>query len=136
MVHAIRDEEVVIAAGGSLNGGTVKKAARVTTADATATDIIAIPLAEGEAIVLTGFLVGCQSDQSNAITAHFEACARRAAAGNVTLVGTPACRILEDDTNTNVTVNADTTAQTLDVRVVGIAAETWRWEAKYEYTKV
>ena len=95
-----------------------------------------VAVAEGEAVVLTGHLIGCQDDESNAVSAHFEACARRAAAGNVTLVGTPAVRVLEDDTNTNVTVNADTTAQTLDVRVVGIAAENWRWEASYSYTKV
>lgn len=132
---AQREKVTRIAPDGSLNGGTVSDSAKVRTTDATVTDLVSIPLAQGEAVVLTGHLIGCQEDESNAVSAHFEACARRAAAGNVTLVGTPAVRILEDDTLTNVTVAADTTAQALEVRVTGIAAENWRWEASYSYTK-
>lgn len=109
---------------------------RITTTDATTTQIAALAVAEGEAIVVQAMMSGVQSDYSDQIVVHIECGARRAAAGNVTLTGTPTVRILESSASTNATVTADTTNQTIDFNVVGIAAETWTWELMGVYFKV
>lgn len=136
MTTQIRENIVQLVSSGSLNGGRVSFNKTVSTTDNTATDLFQIPLSEGEAIVGQGMIVGCQDDETDAVSAHFEFCARRAAAGNVTLVGSPAVRILESNASTDVSVNADTSAQTVDIRVTGITAENWRFEGSISYIKV
>lgn len=105
----------------------------VSTTDATTTQIAAVPVAELQGVHFVATLHGVQSDYSDQIVVNIEGGARRAAAGNVTLTGTTAVRILESSASTNATVTADTTNQTVDFNVVGIAAENWRWEIKIEY---
>lgn len=109
---------------------------RLTTTDATTTEIINLEVAEGESIGFQGLLVGRQSDLSDQIVASIWGGARRAAAGNVTLTGTPTVTILESAAGTNATVTADTTNQTVDINVIGIVSETWTWEFFGTYFKV
>lgn len=135
MTTVLADPQVFKPAGAA--SGLVQFAEpRISTTDATTTQIAALSVAEGEAIIISAMVSGRQSDLSDQIVAHIECGARRAAAGNVTLTGTPTVRILESDANTNVTVTADTTNQTVDINVVGVAAQTWSWEIFGSYFKV
>lgn len=104
------------------------------TTNATVTEIAAISLAEGEAITVFGLVTGSKSDLSAAIGGNFTATFRRAAAGNVTIVGSATYNSQEDSSGTPAfTVVADTTAQTVSIRVAGIAAETWNWITNFSY---
>lgn len=117
--------------------GLVPVEGRVQTADATATVVLSFPVAEGEAIKINAQVLGAQSDYSDAVGSDVEIVARRAASGNVTVVGTPGNRILESDADTNVTIVANTTDQTVEIKVTGGAAdETWNWEAFATYFKL
>lgn len=109
----------------------------LTTTDDTATQLGLLPVvAELEGIVVDIIVTGVQSDGTDQITARICGGARRAAAGNVTLTGTTTVTILESTAATLVAVAADTTNQTIDINVTGIAAETWKWEAFGTYFKV
>jgi hypothetical protein len=123
---------------GSYNGGWVTMPPKkVTTTDATATEVANVPLAEGEAVVVRVIAVGSIADESAAAGGQIVGVFRRAAAGNVTQVGATQGTVVEDSAGTPaVAFAADTTNQTVDVRVTGIASETWRWEVGYEYLKV
>ena len=101
---------------------------KLSTSDATTTQVAALPVAEGECVAYYGVIVGKKTDLSAGFMARFEGCARRASAGNVTAVGTPLLTIYETGASTNATITADTTNQTVDFNVVGIAAENWEWE--------
>ncbi len=116
--------------------GEIQVFGRRTTVDATLTKIVSLAVATGEAIGFSGILIGAQSDYSDQIVAHIWGGARRAAAGNVTLTGTPTVTILESAAATNVTVTADTTNQNVDINVLGIASETWNWEFFGTFFKV
>lgn len=136
MASVIKDVVRHQAAGGSLSTGTSKyEADPITTADATATVIVSIPVAELEAIGAVVSILGRKSDYSDATFCTTEFCASRASAGNVTVRGTSAIRVIESNASTNVTVTANTSAQTVEVKVVGIIAESWKWEAHVEVTR-
>lgn len=123
---------------GSQNGGSYTVNATVTTADGTATVILAVPCAEGEAVQIRGSVLGCLADESAALSSFICGGARRAAAGNVTAIGTPSVTSQEDHGSGTpaVTFNANTTSQELEIKVTGIAAEAWRWEGNFTVTKV
>lgn len=127
----------LVATGGSKKEGLVSFGKTVTTTDNTATDIHAIPLSEGEAIHVRVTVVGKIADLSAAAGNHAWVVARRAAAGNVTIVGSSQGTTQEDSAGTPaIAFAADTTNQTVDIRVTGITAETWTWECSGEYLKV
>lgn len=107
--------------------GLVQFSETVSTTDATTTKIASIPLAEGECIKINASLLGFQDDLSDASSADMEVVAVRATAGNVTIKGTSGNRIVESDSNTNFTVTADTTNQNVDINVVGVASQNWKW---------
>ncbi len=126
---------------GSTKTGTEKYSKRMSTADATATVILSVPVAVGDAVLITGSIVGKKSDATAAIMQQITGGARRQSANNVVLVGTPAVTgatmVQEDSGGTPaVTYVANTTAQTLEIKVAGIAAETWSWEGNFEVTKI
>lgn len=116
--------------------GKVDLWGKVATTDDTVTQIVAIPVSVGEGALISGYLLGVQDDEADAVVVEIVAAATRAAAGNVTIEGTSAVRVIESDAATNATVTADTTNQTVDINVVGITAENWRWEFFGHYFKV
>lgn len=126
------------AASGSFSTGTVTRNKTLTTTDATATVIDASPaIAVGQAVMIRGGVVGKKSDGTATIDAQVSGSARRQSAGNVTLVGTPLVVAREDSAGTPaVTFNANTTSQQLEIKVAGIAAETWQWESNLEITVI
>ena len=107
--------------------GLVQFSATVSTTDATTTKIASIPLAEGECIKINASVSGFQDDLSDASSADIEVVAVRATAGNVTIKGTSGNRIVESDASTNFTVTADTTNQNVDINVIGVASQNWKW---------
>lgn len=137
MTTVRRDEQVYQGANGSLGGGTVCHNFTATTTDATATVLRRIPVAELEGVMVRVHVVGKKADATAVCHVHQWAGFRRAAAGNVTLVGALQGTTLEDHAGTPaIALSANTTAQSVDLSVTGIAAETWKWEARVEYTKI
>lgn len=126
------------AASGSWAGGTCRRNKTLTTTDATATVIDASPvIAVGQAVMIRGGVVGKKSDGTAAFDAQVSGSMRRQSAGNVTAVGTPLVVAREDSAGTPaVTFVANTTTQQCEIKVAGIAAETWRWESSLEITVI
>lgn len=131
-----RDSSVQWASAGSFKTGTINRNKKLTTTDATATVIESFPVAVGDVIQISGYLAGGKSDATAALDCNFAGGARRQSAGNVTLVGTPLATVREDSTGApTVAFNANTTTQELEIKVTGIAAETWNWEGTFFITK-
>lgn len=122
---------------GQYNGGPqTNHGGTVQTTDATVTDLVAVALAEGEAAIVTAKVIGRKSDGTAfgawVVTANFH----RNAAGNVTLEA--ATSVPYEDNQAawgGVEWLADTTAQTMDLRVTGLAGTTINWAAQVEVVK-
>lgn len=137
MTTVMRGKQVLAGTSGSYNGGTVRENFILSTPDATATVIAYIPVAVGEAAGIKAFIVGMKSDASASLVRDLTWAVHRQSAGNVTSGGAAQGVDLEDSPGAPaVTVNANTTAQTAEIKVAGIAAETWHWECHLIYTKV
>lgn len=137
MTTVRKDEQVFQGSGGSLNGGLVCDHFTITTTDNTATVIKRIPLAQGEAVVVRVFAVGKKADVTAVAGINQWAVFRRASAGNVTLAGALQGTTVEDSAGAPViAMAANTSAQSVDVTVAGIAAETYKWEARVEFMKI
>lgn len=109
----------------------------LTTTNATATTLVRVPVAEGTAVTVSGFVTGMKEDASAALGASYRATARREDAGNVTLVGTGTVDSEEDSgSSPAVSIAVDTTSQELWVQVAGVAAETWYWRADEQRVRV
>lgn len=138
MPKVLKTDLVQQAPSGSYLTGTVRRNRTLQTTDATATVIdLSQTIAVGQTVMIRGGVVGKKSDGTAAIDAQVSGCARRQSAGNVTLVGTPLVVAREDSAGTPaVTFNANTTSQQLEIKVAGIAAETWQWESNLEFTVI
>lgn len=102
----------------------------VTTEDATATNIwsLSVPLSGivGVAALVTGKRVGTTADGVVAFLYN----AATNAAGTVAVVGTTGGSTLENSSGTPaVTLVANDTADTIELKVAGIAAQTYSWTA-------
>lgn len=107
--------------------------ASVTTTDATVTDIATIAVAELTAYTVTVRVIGTKSDYAASIGGTLTGTFRRATGGNVTAVGSVTAVLNEDSASApTFTMAADTTNQTIDIRVTGVAAETWSWRVSYQ----
>ena len=136
-----KDKKVYQVSTGSYKTGTEQYNRKIETTNATATVILSIPVAVGDAVLIMGSIIGKKSDTTAAIMQQINGGARRQSAGNVTLVGTPAVTgatmVQEDSGGTPaVTYVANTTDQALEIKVAGIAAETWSWEGNFKVTKI
>ncbi len=98
----------------------------VSTSGSTATAIITIPVASGKSCHGVFFVGGKQADESDATSALVVGAGVNAA-GTTAVKGTQSVTIVESDASTNVTFVADDTADTLVLKVTGIAAEDWLW---------
>jgi hypothetical protein len=137
MPTVMRGPQTHIGASGSYNGGTVWNAGTLATTDNTATVIWSIPLSELEAVKVSGHIIGIKSDLSAMLDGIFDGGWRRASGGNVTANGTPVATVREDSAGSPTFAwNANTSAQTVELKVTGITAETWHWEFHLRYTKI
>jgi len=111
--------------------------AAVQTTDATVTDIATIAVAEDEAFVVEGRIVAIEDDGSESVGGTFMGVFRRDTGGNVTLVGSVTTDVQHDSGGApTFTLAADTTNQTIDIQVTGVAATTMNWVVTYTYHKV
>ena len=134
---AYRDTLITQGSSGSQADGTLHFNAVLETANATVTKIVGIPLAVLEAGVVEALVIGFKTDATAGIFRHICGGFRRAAAGNVTSIGTATGTDVEDSAAAPaVTIAANTTTQEIELRVAGVAAETYRWEAHVSFTKI
>ena len=109
----------------------------IKTTDASVTDIAAILVSEGDVFFIEVWVIGKKSDESQRAYYHLEGLFYRNTSGNVTQQGsTTSLSTIESDANWNTTLNADTTAQTIDVRITGVAATTIFWKAIIKYQRI
>lgn len=102
--------------------------APLTTTDATVTAIWTRAVSASTQFSISGRIEGRKSDRTASFTCNFQAVFRRASAGALVLVGSE-INPLEDSSGTPaVTVVAN--SNTAEIRVAGIAAETWNWKAQ------
>lgn len=104
----------------------------LTTTDATVTPIISITLAPAQCGMLFARVYGAQNDNTDTVAATAIGAAANQA-GTTALEGTPLYQIVEGDANTNITITADDTTDTLRLNITGVAAQTWKWIAIIEY---
>jgi hypothetical protein len=109
--------------------------ASATTSNATVTTLGSVVVNEGESITLSGTISAQKSDSTDACGGNFLITARRATAGNITLVGAAVVNVNSTSTAT-FTCDVDTATQTVRIRVTGIAATTYYWVTDYSYQKV
>jgi hypothetical protein len=114
---------------------SVQQVSGVQTTNATPTVLVSILLNEAETITLNGSITAAQSNHSNAVGGTFCITARRATAGNVTLIGSVVTNVQSSSAAT-FTCAVDTGTQTVRVLVTGVAATTYNWAANYNYQLV
>jgi len=109
----------------------------ITTLDATPVDLEAITVAEEEVVDAEVIVVARKSDGTQRAIYHLEGVFYRNTAGNVTQQGNTASLFIRRSTSAyDVNLEADTTNQTVDVRVTGVAATTIKWEARIAVTRL
>ncbi len=110
----------------------------LTTTAVTTTDIASVYLNEGDVVLVEAQVVAKETDATNRAIYWVAGLFYRNAGGNVTQQGSTAAVItaIESDADWNVTLNADTTAQAADVRVIGKAATNINWRCIVKYIKV
>lgn len=137
MVTEYKGKQIRSGSSGSYNGGYVSDIAKISTADNTATVIYSIPMALSSAVSGRALVVGKKSDSTASIGAHVtNFSGRRGSSGNVAEPAAETVVTGEDSSGTPaVTVVANTTDQTIEIKVTGISAETYYWEAFVEYIK-
>lgn len=122
---------------GSLKSGVIQVNKKATTTDATATDILVLPVALNTVVGIRCFGAAYKSDYSAGWSGAITCGARRGASGNVASLGTASVVTVEDSASTPaLSIAVDTSAQTAKVQVTGVAAETWKWEVYCEYIYV
>jgi hypothetical protein len=117
------------------SSGKVFKDAFVRTTDATATVAFSIPVPVLSGVQAKISVIGVKDDGTEGIGSEIITRARRANAGNVTLIGAnTAVGTAEDSAGTpTVVVNANTTTQALEVVVTGEVGKNILWTVGAEY---
>jgi hypothetical protein len=134
MTEVYRDQVVQVGTSGSYGNGTVRDVAILTTSGSTVTAIYATPvIAVGQACIIKAKVLGRKDDATAAAGIEKIATFRRQSAGNVTLVGAVQGTTQTDGVTPAITISANTTNQTAEVTVAGIAAQTWVWECSVEF---
>ena len=108
--------------------------AYLTTSNDTETTIASISVPELQAKTIFAVIVGSQDDKTEGCGGFLNITARRAAAGNVTIVG--AVNKDQQADAGSFTADVDTGTQTIRIRVTGVAAETWNWQVRFIVTGV
>jgi hypothetical protein len=137
MGHTNAGSVIQRGASGSYKDGISSFNAILTTTDATAAVIASIPVAIGDCLVIEVITVGMKSDATAGHAGRAIQGFRRQSAGNVTTVGTATITTIEDSASAPVvSFNANTTSQTAEIKVAGVASETWRWECNVRVIKI
>ncbi len=115
--------------------GQRSKDAEKTTTDATATNIVSIPLAEGQTMSIAAQITGRRTTGLS-VGYTISAVFKRNSGGNVTIVGQQLNEAVHYDAGAAWTgaLVADTSNQTVDVRVTGEISVTINWKCRVNYT--
>lgn len=107
----------------------------VQTNNATPTNILAIPLVNSLMVSVKMLINGFQDDYTDCLGGEIMVTAYRSAAGNITLVGAPIINVNYTDTvnTSDIDANVDVGTQSLQLQVIGVAAENWNWVGTYQY---
>lgn len=103
----------------------------ITTNDATPTALYSFPISAGNMVSLYGNVTAQRSDGSAGLTCCFNGGARRPGA-NAVLVGVPDMNVSTD--NPDADVNLIVNGENLVLQVTGIAAQTWTWQFRGEFS--
>jgi hypothetical protein len=107
----------------------------VQTAGAAPTIILTIPLANSLMVSVKALVNGFQDDYTDCLGGEIMVTAYRPAAGNIALVGAPIINVnytdLVNTSDIDAVINVGT--QSLDIQVIGVAAENWNWVATTNY---
>ncbi|NJL54149.1 hypothetical protein HC928_02535 [bacterium] len=101
----------------------------------TTTTLASVVVNEGESILLKANVVGSTATHGASVGGDVFIVARRASAGNVTIVGAAVPRV-ETSSAATFTADVDTGTQTVRIRVTGVAATVYNWICTYSYQKV
>lgn len=113
----------------------VRKTAYVATSDGTATVIAAVPVPADSVIYCKALVVAIKTDGSEVSRTDLTHLFFRDGSANVAAAGSATEVEVETITGTAsaVTMVANTTNQTIDIKVAGEAATALKWVAVYEY---
>lgn len=105
------------------------------TAGAVATPILNLVVEDGSMVLVKAQVSGFQDDFTDSIVADVFFGAYRPAAGNVTLIVTPAAPVPNIFTTSTMTVDnvVDIGTQQARITVTGVALETFNWVCKYSF---
>jgi hypothetical protein len=108
------------------------------TSNATATDVGKMLISEGNNVFLRAFIVARESVDIPTVYGSYmvEAQVYRNTNGNVTLANSTTTTINETDVGMFAEIAVDTTAQTADISVTGVAATNIEWQVNVEITRV
>lgn len=113
----------------------VRTQAVYQTSTTTPYALYTLTLNSNEAVTISGTVVGALADQSDACGGTFVATATRTSSGNITLVGAPVININTTST-ANFYVSVNTSTQTIQLFVVGLASQNYNWSSFITYHKV
>jgi len=115
----------------------VIKQAQISTTDATQTSVATIAVAEDELVTIWCMISAFQDDGSESYSAIKAGSFSRDAGGNVAIVGsvTDVHEAEDSDGAPDFTMQADTTAQTVDLDFTGVAATNYAVKLTYIYMK-
>lgn len=105
------------------------------TTDASAAEMIAVPLNASESVTLTGIVTGAAADQTDTTGASFTIVGRRGSSGDVELVNTSFVYTCASSTGL-VNASVNTSTQSVIVEVTGLASTTYNWVSTYNYQKI
>ncbi len=107
-----------------------------TTVNTTPVDLYAIPIAEGDVLIVECNVAGRKADGSERGVYHLEAVFYRNTGGDVTREGNTASLLIRRSTSSLVVeIEPDTGNQTVDIRVTGLAANV-KWEGRIIVTRL
>jgi len=113
----------------------VKTQAVYQTSNATPYALYSLAVNANETVTISGTVVAALVDQSDACGGSFLATATRTTSGNVTLIGTPIIN-LNSTSTANFYVGVNTSLQTIQLYVVGLASQNYNWSSFITYHKV
>ena len=103
-----------------------------STTDATPKEIVAIAIAESQAITVTGHFVGLLSTTTESVGGDFTGTFLRPTGSSVKVIGVPLINVNHNSSgNPSFQLVEDTGAETISLRMVGEAAKTIAWHVAY-----
>lgn len=106
--------------------------ATVITTNATATEIVSIPVAESSAVTITGRYITLRDDATECAGGQFMGVFHRPTGGSVTLVPSTLTDSNDDSTGTpTLTLNADVINEAVSIKCTGEAGKIFNWKLVY-----